>query len=125
MLLARPEFRGTMSGRRYGRASEVKRRMGFGGISGAAPARTASQILRRTRAMITCQRCQTENLDGSQYCDECGAALSDKQPQAQPQGSTRTPADDGHASPVTAPAEASAFDAPAHEPRRRATVETP
>jgi FHA domain len=25
--------------------------------------------------MITCQRCQTENIDGSQYCDECGAAL--------------------------------------------------
>jgi len=26
--------------------------------------------------MITCQRCSTENLDGSQYCDECGALLS-------------------------------------------------
>jgi hypothetical protein len=75
--------------------------------------------------MITCQRCQTENLDGSQYCDECGAALSGQQPQAQPQGSARTPADDGHASPVTAPSEAPTFDAPAHEPRRRATVETP
>ena len=25
--------------------------------------------------MITCERCKTENLDGSQYCDECGAAL--------------------------------------------------
>ena len=25
--------------------------------------------------MITCERCQTENIDGSQYCDECGAAL--------------------------------------------------
>lgn len=25
--------------------------------------------------MITCDRCQTENLEGSQYCDECGAAL--------------------------------------------------
>ncbi|HEV2707533.1 MAG TPA: FHA domain-containing protein [Pyrinomonadaceae bacterium] len=25
--------------------------------------------------MITCDRCNTENLDGSQYCDECGAAL--------------------------------------------------
>jgi hypothetical protein len=25
--------------------------------------------------MITCQRCQTENLEGSQYCDECGAVL--------------------------------------------------
>ena len=70
--------------------------------------------------MITCQRCQTENLDGSQYCDECGAALG-----GQPQAAARTPADDGHAAPATAPSEASAFDAPAHEPRRRATVETP
>ncbi len=26
--------------------------------------------------MTTCERCGTENLDGSQYCDECGAALS-------------------------------------------------
>jgi FHA domain len=25
--------------------------------------------------MISCERCKTENLDGSQYCDECGAAL--------------------------------------------------
>lgn len=25
--------------------------------------------------MITCERCNTENLDGSQYCDECGAQL--------------------------------------------------
>ena len=25
--------------------------------------------------MITCQRCKTENLDGAQYCDECGAPL--------------------------------------------------
>jgi hypothetical protein len=25
--------------------------------------------------MTTCERCQTENIDGSQYCDECGAAL--------------------------------------------------
>ncbi|HEX6185705.1 MAG TPA: FHA domain-containing protein [Pyrinomonadaceae bacterium] len=26
--------------------------------------------------MITCDRCQTDNIEGSQYCDECGAALS-------------------------------------------------
>lgn len=26
--------------------------------------------------MIRCQRCSTENLDGSQYCDECGALLA-------------------------------------------------
>jgi hypothetical protein len=25
--------------------------------------------------MTTCERCNTDNLDGSQYCDECGAAL--------------------------------------------------
>jgi pSer/pThr/pTyr-binding forkhead associated (FHA) protein len=25
--------------------------------------------------MITCERCGTENLAGSRYCDECGAAL--------------------------------------------------
>ncbi|HZI19486.1 MAG TPA: FHA domain-containing protein [Pyrinomonadaceae bacterium] len=26
--------------------------------------------------MITCERCHTDNLDGAQYCDECGAALA-------------------------------------------------
>jgi pSer/pThr/pTyr-binding forkhead associated (FHA) protein len=25
--------------------------------------------------MVTCERCGTENLDGSQYCDECGVQL--------------------------------------------------
>ena len=25
--------------------------------------------------MITCERCGTRNLDGSRYCDDCGAAL--------------------------------------------------
>ena len=25
--------------------------------------------------MISCERCKTENLEGSQYCDECGAPL--------------------------------------------------
>ncbi|MDT5262450.1 MAG: hypothetical protein QOC61_1454 [Acidobacteriota bacterium] len=25
--------------------------------------------------MITCERCQTKNIEGSQYCDECGAAM--------------------------------------------------
>lgn len=25
--------------------------------------------------MLICERCGTENLDGSRYCDECGAAL--------------------------------------------------
>lgn len=28
--------------------------------------------------MIRCQRCNTENLDGSQYCDECGALLGSR-----------------------------------------------
>lgn len=27
------------------------------------------------KQMITCERCKTENLEGSQYCDECGAPL--------------------------------------------------
>ena len=26
--------------------------------------------------MITCERCQTENVDGAQYCDECGLPLT-------------------------------------------------
>ena len=26
--------------------------------------------------MTTCERCSTENLEGSQYCDECGAPLN-------------------------------------------------
>ena len=30
--------------------------------------------------MITCDRCKTENLDGSQYCDECGAPLRPANP---------------------------------------------
>lgn len=76
--------------------------------------------------MITCQRCQTENLDGSQYCDECGAALGGPQG-AQPSGPSRLPEDDGHAAvPVpSTPPEASHFDAPAAEHGRRRTVETP
>ncbi|HYO91183.1 MAG TPA: FHA domain-containing protein, partial [Pyrinomonadaceae bacterium] len=31
--------------------------------------------LQRGKFMTTCERCKTENLDGSQYCDECGAPL--------------------------------------------------
>src|SRR5258705_6867661 len=31
--------------------------------------------------MISCERCKTENLEGSQYCDECGAPL---RPNARP-----------------------------------------
>jgi hypothetical protein len=81
--------------------------------------------------MITCQRCQTENLDGSQYCDECGAALSGQPPP--PQGAKLQPSDDGKGARHSAPAaaqspETSPYDAPAPAPepaRRRSTVETP
>jgi len=39
--------------------------------------------------MITCERCHTENIEGSQYCDECGAVLPGgrKAPSAVPEGS--------------------------------------
>ena len=33
--------------------------------------RSPARVLR----MITCERCGTQNLDGSRYCDECGAAM--------------------------------------------------
>jgi pSer/pThr/pTyr-binding forkhead associated (FHA) protein len=41
--------------------------------------------------MITCERCGTQNLDGSRYCDECGAAMwlagkSDNRPGVQGNG---------------------------------------
>ena len=39
--------------------------------------------------MITCDRCKTENLDGSQYCDECGAPL---RPNGRPSPVQRRPA---------------------------------
>jgi len=44
--------------------------------------------------MITCERCGTNNLDGSRYCDECGAALwlagrPNDRPNAQSNGSDR------------------------------------
>lgn len=80
--------------------------------------------------MITCQRCQTENLDGSQYCDECGAVLSG-QPPPQPQGAKLQPSDDGKDARQSAPAaaqspETSPYDAPSPAPaRRRSTIETP
>src|SRR5215203_5816592 len=74
MLLARPAFRGTMGGRRTGRLSGG-RRAGIRGHLRGVPARTAIQKFVKDAAMITCERCQTENIEGSQYCDECGAAL--------------------------------------------------
>ena len=60
--------------------------------------------------MITCDRCKTENLDGSQYCDECGAPLrpngrpSPYQPPAgngyQPPGSYQRPPENGNHTPA-------------------------
>ncbi|HZT57229.1 MAG TPA: FHA domain-containing protein [Pyrinomonadaceae bacterium] len=38
--------------------------------------------------MITCERCQTENIEGSQFCDECGAILP-----ATPSGGKRRASD--------------------------------
>ena len=43
--------------------------------------------------MITCERCQTENIEGSQYCDECGAVL----PGTAPSGKKYTSDDGGEA----------------------------
>ena len=36
--------------------------------------------------MITCERCNTKNLEGSQYCDECGALLESAFPQTRGPG---------------------------------------
>src|SRR5215210_7879284 len=74
MLLARLAFRGTMGDRRTGRLSGG-RRVGIRGHLRGVPARTAIQKFVKDAAMITCERCQTENIEGSQYCDDCGAAL--------------------------------------------------
>jgi pSer/pThr/pTyr-binding forkhead associated (FHA) protein len=54
--------------------------------------------------MITCERCKAANLDGGQYCDECGAPLRPNQrsgtsgtnlikPQPDGQNGSRSPAD--------------------------------
>jgi hypothetical protein len=76
MLLARSAFRGTINIRRFGVLGGGERRGESGHLRGV-PARTALPVKQNFRdaAMITCERCQTENIDGSQYCDECGAAL--------------------------------------------------
>ena len=60
--------------------------------------------------MITCDRCKTENLDGSQYCDECGAPLRPNgrpslyQPPAgnayQPPGNHQRPPENGNHTPA-------------------------
>ena len=45
--------------------------------------------------MITCERCKTENLDGSQYCDECGAPLKPN-PRSSPSGFAGSPPLEGN-----------------------------
>ena len=62
--------------------------------------------------MITCDRCQTENIEGAQYCDECGAAL----PGAQ-SGRRRAPGDDAAAEPEPLAADSGAALRPAPELR--------
>ena len=59
--------------------------------------------------MITCERCQTENLEGAQYCDECGAVL----PGAPSSGKRRASGDGGD----KGGAVAQRADADAPEPR--------
>lgn len=50
--------------------------------------------------MITCDRCKTENLDGSQYCDECGAPL---RPNGRSSPVQRRPANGNNGSHVPSP----------------------
>src|SRR5688500_15570813 len=46
--------------------------------------------------MITCDRCKTENLDGSQYCDECGAPLRpNRRPSSRPTMYRQQPGQNG------------------------------
>jgi pSer/pThr/pTyr-binding forkhead associated (FHA) protein len=51
--------------------------------------------------MITCERCHTENLDGAQYCDECGAVLPGGAPA--PRRPATVPASEPDAAVVSAP----------------------
>ena len=60
--------------------------------------------------MITCERCKASNLDGGQYCDECGAPLRPNArpgsgPQTQTQGLAKDEADgkNGHRVPSAVP----------------------
>ena len=53
--------------------------------------------------MIKCQACGTQNLDGSQYCDECGDALVKYQAPVgdnSPQNDSKTSAPSGQGEPV-------------------------
>src|SRR5438105_9488449 len=61
--------------------------------------------------MITCERCQTENIDGSQYCDECGANLpgtSSGRKYTSDDGDNPAAAGEAHAAAVAGEAQASA-----------------
>jgi pSer/pThr/pTyr-binding forkhead associated (FHA) protein len=40
--------------------------------------------------MITCEKCNTENIDGAQYCDECGAPLVRSAPDKKGGGTEHT-----------------------------------
>src|SRR5215207_7170420 len=51
-------------------------------------------------AMITCERCKTENLDGSQYCDECGAPL---RPNGRPTPTQKRPIEGGNGNHAPSP----------------------
>ena len=62
--------------------------------------------------MITCERCQTENIEGSQYCDECGAVL----PGTAPSGKKYTSDDGGAAAAGEARAEAAVGETRAATP---------
>ena len=45
--------------------------------------------------MITCERCNTQNLEGSQYCDECGALLEGGPPRPRHFGGGGNSSDNG------------------------------
>jgi hypothetical protein len=63
--------------------------------------------------MITCERCQTENLEGAQYCDECGAALAG----AGGTGPRRVTYEDGVNGPAPVGADSGVAPAAQAEPR--------
>ncbi len=46
--------------------------------------------------MLTCEKCQTKNLEGSQYCDECGGALSGGGVSLQSRGAASSAVSEGH-----------------------------
>ncbi|HZH89142.1 MAG TPA: FHA domain-containing protein [Pyrinomonadaceae bacterium] len=79
--------------------------------------------------MITCERCQTENVDGAQYCDECGLALATDGARTRTEARTPilqmlnkpvTPAGDG--SNATAPPDLISPDAPTKHDERDGDV---